>query len=190
MGEDGFGDLVSDAHDRVERGHGLLKDHGEAGASQLAHGIVRKLGEIARRSVFREQDFAANAGLRRQQAHDSQRGDRFPGAGFANQAKNFARSDGEAQIANRRHRRICGDSRPWLSVRQQGGSVFLSRKINVQVTDIEQRKHGVYGSSGDKQSPFGRWTAEGGCPHMFIFVPTSSFVYPSSFLTHALLSQD
>ena len=30
VGEEGFGDLVADAHDRVEGGHGLLKDHGDA----------------------------------------------------------------------------------------------------------------------------------------------------------------
>ena len=72
MGEDGFCDLISDAHDRVERGHGLLKDHREARAAQLAHGVVRKLGQIARRSIFRKQDFAADTGLRRQQAHDGE----------------------------------------------------------------------------------------------------------------------
>ncbi len=37
MCEDGFGDLAADAHDRVERGHGLLKDHRERAAAVRAH---------------------------------------------------------------------------------------------------------------------------------------------------------
>ncbi len=35
VGEEGFGDLVADAHDRVEGGHGFLKDHGDVAAAQV-----------------------------------------------------------------------------------------------------------------------------------------------------------
>ena len=42
VGEEGFGDLVADAQDRVEGGHGLLEDHGDAAAAEAAHG---RLGE-------------------------------------------------------------------------------------------------------------------------------------------------
>jgi hypothetical protein len=34
MGQDGFGDLVSDTHDGIEGGHGLLEDHGHAQPAQ------------------------------------------------------------------------------------------------------------------------------------------------------------
>jgi hypothetical protein len=35
---DSFGDLRTDAHDRVERGHGFLEDHGDVGAAATTHG--------------------------------------------------------------------------------------------------------------------------------------------------------
>ena len=38
--EHGFGNLVADAHDRVEGGHRLLKNHGDLRAPEEAHGIV------------------------------------------------------------------------------------------------------------------------------------------------------
>jgi len=65
VGQDGFGDLISDAHDWVEGSHGLLKDHGDARASELAHGIVGELEQVARGAVFGEEDFAGDVGLRR-----------------------------------------------------------------------------------------------------------------------------
>ena len=78
VGEDGFGDLVADAHDRVERGHGLLKNHGDARAAELAHVIVGKLEEIARRCRFRRRDISpemrACGGSRRM---SGERGDRI-----------------------------------------------------------------------------------------------------------------
>ncbi len=59
VGQHGLGDLISDAHDGVERGHGLLKDHGDARAAQLAHGIVgESRADCALRSVFGEEDFS------------------------------------------------------------------------------------------------------------------------------------
>ena len=38
VGLDGFGDLVADGHDRIEGGHGFLKDHGDVAAAVAAHG--------------------------------------------------------------------------------------------------------------------------------------------------------
>ena len=32
-----LGNLVSDAHHRIERGHRLLEDHADAGAANMAH---------------------------------------------------------------------------------------------------------------------------------------------------------
>ena len=37
VGQEGFGDLATDAHDGVEGGHGLLEDHGDGGAAEGAH---------------------------------------------------------------------------------------------------------------------------------------------------------
>jgi hypothetical protein len=52
--------------------------------------------------------------LRRKQAHDGQRSDRFAGTGFADEAENFAGIDGEVEVANG-WEDICGDSCPRLS---------------------------------------------------------------------------
>jgi len=66
MGEDGFGDLVADAHDGIEGGHGLLKDHGHADAAELLK-IGRAGGsEVAAFETYR----AGEAGLRREKSHD------------------------------------------------------------------------------------------------------------------------
>ena len=48
MGADGLGNLVADTHDRIERGHGFLEDHGDVGAAQAAHVVVGKLQQVAR----------------------------------------------------------------------------------------------------------------------------------------------
>jgi hypothetical protein len=39
--EDSFGDLVADTHDRVEGGHGLLENHGNARSAKLAQLVGR-----------------------------------------------------------------------------------------------------------------------------------------------------
>jgi hypothetical protein len=40
MRENGFGDLITHAHDRIQSGHRFLKDHRHARAAQLAKLIV------------------------------------------------------------------------------------------------------------------------------------------------------
>ena len=100
MSEDGFGDLVADAHDGVEGGHGLLEDHGNARAAKLAQPIGWQLGEMRGDTVVvlktvLKSDFAPDDGSGREQAHDGERGDGFSGAGFADQAEHFAGGDGE-----------------------------------------------------------------------------------------------
>jgi molybdopterin converting factor small subunit len=132
-------DLVANAHDGIESGHGLLKDHGDARAAELPHGAVRKRGEVAGRAVFGEQDVAGDAGLRRKQPHDGEGGDRFSGAGFADQPKDFAGSDGEAEVAHR-CQGPCRGSR----------SRLCSGKLYVQVANVEKREHGVMLAVFDK----------------------------------------
>jgi len=100
MSEHGLGDLIADAHDGIESGHRFLEDHGDARATQLTHGVWGKRGEVAGGAVLGEEDIAGNAGLGRKQAHDGKGCDRFAGTRFANQAKNFARGNGEAEVAD------------------------------------------------------------------------------------------
>ncbi len=95
MSEDGFGDLVADAHDGVEGGHGLLEDHGNARAAKLAQLIGREGGEMRGCVAILKSDFALDDGGGREQAHDGERGDGFSGAGFTDQAEDFAGGDRE-----------------------------------------------------------------------------------------------
>ena len=47
VSQNGFGDLVADAHHGIQSGHWFLEDHGDAGAAQLTHRVVGQGGEIA-----------------------------------------------------------------------------------------------------------------------------------------------
>jgi molybdopterin converting factor small subunit len=130
--QDSLRDLVADAHDGIERGHGLLKDHRDPRAAELAHGVVRKPGEVSGRAVLGEEDVTGDAGLSRKQPHDGKGCDRFSGAGFSDQPKDFARGDGEAEVAHGRQ----GPCRGSLSRRSSG-------EPDVQVANVEKREHAV-----------------------------------------------
>ena len=134
----GLRDLVADPHDGIESGHRLLEDHGDARAAQLAHRVVGQRRETSGCTVLRKENLTGDPCLGRQQAHDGERSNGFAGAGFADQAEDFAGSDGEAEVADRGEE-VCGDSRPRLSARPKGGS----GEVDVQVADFEQRRHGV-----------------------------------------------
>ena len=40
VSERALGDLIADAHDGIEGGHRLLKNHGDARAAELAHRFI------------------------------------------------------------------------------------------------------------------------------------------------------
>jgi hypothetical protein len=46
----------------------------------------------------------------------------------------------------------------------------VPRKFSAEMTDLEHERHGFHGSwcGQTNQSPFGRRTAEGGCPHTIV----------------------
>ena len=88
VSEDSFGDLLANAHDRVERGHGLLENHGNARPAKLAQLIGRQVGQMRGGTVvfFKtvlKSYFAPDKGSGWKQAHDGKRGNGFPGARFA-----------------------------------------------------------------------------------------------------------
>ena len=73
MGQHRLGDLVADAHDRVQRRHRLLKDHADAGAANVAHLRLRDLEQF----VVAKANAAVNARLRWEKSQDRQRGNRL-----------------------------------------------------------------------------------------------------------------
>ncbi len=42
-----LGDLLTDAHDGIQRGHGLLENHGDSAPAHAAHGGLGQAQEIA-----------------------------------------------------------------------------------------------------------------------------------------------
>ena len=66
MSHDGFGNLLTHAHDRIQRRHRLLKDHGDARPAEVAHVVFRELEQIARRAApVAEGNFPGGLRLRR-----------------------------------------------------------------------------------------------------------------------------
>ena len=88
-------------------------------------------------------DFAGDHGSRWEQAHDGERSNRFPRAGFTDQAQHFTGRDGEGKAANRRYR--CSRSR--LIAGNGGASGTRLGKLDGQIADIKERAHEGYGIS-------------------------------------------
>ena len=116
-----FAELLLDRVKRVERGHRLLENHGDAVAAYRAH----------RRSGGMEQFLAVQpdtaAGVRGggvgQQLQDAERGDRLAGAGFADQSDGLAAIDRQGQALDGVH------------------GAALSAEIDRQVLYVQQRRH-------------------------------------------------
>ena len=92
MDEQRLLDLLADLHDRIERGHRLLEDHGNVAAAYLAHLLVRKGKQV----TALEQHAAPGdaAGRLGEEAHDGERGHRFAATGFAHDGDDLAALDG------------------------------------------------------------------------------------------------
>jgi len=90
---EGLGGLEAHAQHGVERGHGLLEDHADAGAAHPAKFLGRhgqKVAPLEERAPARD---APGAG---RQAQDGEREHRLAAARFAHQAQAFAALQGEA----------------------------------------------------------------------------------------------
>jgi hypothetical protein len=101
VGEERFGDLAADGHDGVERGHGLLKDHGDGAAAMAAHGVFAQGEEIGGGGFVVAPENAAGevrGGRKKPQQGEAGRG--FARAGFADEAEGFAGGDGEGDAVH------------------------------------------------------------------------------------------
>lgn len=112
---EGFGDLLADGHDRVEGGHGLLKDHGEALAAVAAHGGFGEGEEV----LPGEADRAGEGSGGGEKAEEGERGGGLARAGFPDQAEGLAGGNGERDAVH-------------------GG---LRAEADVEVVDFEERGH-------------------------------------------------
>ena len=127
--------LVAHRVGRVEGGHGLLKDHGDAVAADAAHLGLGQLHQV----LPLEQDLAAGDPARRggDETHDGVGGDALAAAGLAHQAQGLAGQNGQAHVVDRL------------------GGVAAHREIGPQVLDLEQRggDHGVSPSTAGRARP-------------------------------------
>ncbi len=85
-----FHDLLSAAEDRVQRGHGFLEDHGDVVSPILLHLPFRELQQVYNGPIgMVEENLPAEDSPRRSwhQAQYGESRDRFPRAGFSNNAQ-------------------------------------------------------------------------------------------------------
>ena len=117
VGANGLGDLAANCHDRVERSHRLLKDHGDLAAAQGAHGLVGQTDEFPALPA----DGSLDARRGTEQSENGQGGDAFARAGLADQAQDLAAPQSEAYAANN----------------------FRSAEADAEVANFEQRRVGA-----------------------------------------------
>jgi hypothetical protein len=115
--EKDFAELVTDAVDGVEGGHGLLENHADITAPDGAELIVRKGGEFLPVEVDAAGEDAAG-GLG-EQTVDGESSHGFAATGFAYQAEGLTGLDGEGDAVN-------GGEKPL--VRLKGGGEVLDGK--------------------------------------------------------------
>ena len=87
--------LLAQRHARVERGHGLLIDHGDLVAAQLPDLLLAERRQIG--SLVNDLT-ADDAAVAPQVAHDAERHGRLAAAGFADQADALALMQGQVEV--------------------------------------------------------------------------------------------
>ena len=95
-----FADLVPDRQNRVQRGHRLLKDHGDGPRAQCPHPGGVGLEQVL---AFKQDLTAARLQrLARQKPHRGKRGHRLAGTGFTDEANRFPGADGNRNAVQHR----------------------------------------------------------------------------------------
>ena len=145
MQQQDFADLLFDGVQRIERGHRLLKDDGDVVAAHAPHLALRERQQI----VALEGDAAGRMIRRRvgQELEDRQRGDRFAGAGFADQRHSLALADVERDAIDReRLPRACAESDGEIADGEEGGghrNVFLGSKASRTASPTKIRSDSI-----------------------------------------------
>ncbi len=96
--------LVADGEQRVQRGHRVLQDHGDAPAPHAAHLRVGFLQQVL---ALEQHPAAGDPRRRRQQAQDGERQRALAGAGLADDAQRLAGVDAKRHLVDRAHDPAC-----------------------------------------------------------------------------------
>ena len=92
-------DLIADGHHRVQARHGVLEDHGDLLAANLAHFLCTQLQQVL---AFKEDlTTADNTGRVRDQTHDAQRRSRLACAGFTDEADALTLLNAQVKMVDR-----------------------------------------------------------------------------------------
>lgn len=102
VGANSFLNLRANAHDGIQRGHRLLKNHGDLAAADGAPVVFFvEFGQIFWRAFgCGEQSFAGDASAGRKQAHEGERKHGLAATGFADEAERFAGSDAQGEVVD------------------------------------------------------------------------------------------
>ena len=104
-----LGDVLADAHDRVERGHRLLEHEADAGAAHLPHLLFGQRQQIA---ALKQNRAAGDAAGLLDEPDDRKRRHRLAAARFADQPQRFALADLERHVVRRPRRPPAMSNRP------------------------------------------------------------------------------
>src|ERR1017187_6748347 len=99
-----FAELIDHAHIGIERGHGILKNHGNVRAAYVVESRRIEPQQFAAAVA----DAAAHARMRGQQPQDREQQRRLARAGLAHEPDAFPWSDLEVQLAERREAALRG----------------------------------------------------------------------------------
>ena len=105
MRQDRLGQLIADPQQRIEAGQRILEDDADPPPADLAHPLPAADCRCARR---REDLAAGDPAGRIEQADDGEAGERFAGAGFADDAEHLAWRDVERDAVERGQRPLPG----------------------------------------------------------------------------------
>ncbi|KUG29211.1 hypothetical protein ASZ90_000913 [hydrocarbon metagenome] len=105
MQADGLGDLLAHPQDGIERGHGLLEDHGDAVAAHPAHGVR---GEGAQVRAVEEHPPGVHASRRLHQPQNGQPEHRLAAPGLADHGQGLAPGQGQAYAVHGHGRSLGG----------------------------------------------------------------------------------
>ena len=97
---DRLGHLVADREQRVQRGHRVLQDHGDALAAHVAHLGVGFLQQVL---ALEQHPAAGDPRRRRQQAQDGERQRALARTGLADDAQRLAGVDAQRDLVDRAH---------------------------------------------------------------------------------------
>ena len=127
MGLDGFCDLGAYGHDWIQRGHGLLKDHGYVAASVAAHGFGGEGEEV----FAGKGNVSCNVRGFGKEAKEGQGGGGFAAAGLSYEAEDLAGEDLERNIFDgwmgAKGDREIGNVQQWRGFHWFDGSEFVDK---------------------------------------------------------------